>query len=130
MSGISALPFAVGVYLPISTSAPVFIGGAVRWWVDRAQRKANPDWSTEKLNEAGDRSSGVLLASGYIAGGALAGILIAFSAGVLDNFDNALTVWATANNPFFEGPRSDLLSLVPYAALVLLLGFVARRSRN
>jgi uncharacterized oligopeptide transporter (OPT) family protein len=130
MSGISALPFAVGVYLPISTSAPVFIGGAVRWWVDRAQRKANPDWSTEKLNEAGDRSSGVLLASGYIAGGALAGILIAFSAGVLDNFDNALTVWATANNPFFEGPRSDLLSLVPYAALVLLLGFVARRSRS
>ncbi|TMQ67865.1 MAG: peptide transporter, partial [Candidatus Eisenbacteria bacterium] len=39
MSGISSLPFAVGVYLPLSSSSPIFIGGAIRWLVDRARRK-------------------------------------------------------------------------------------------
>ena len=46
----------------------------------------------------------MLFASGYIAGGAIAGILIAFLAGVLGDFDAALQRWAAANNPFYAGP--------------------------
>ena len=115
MAGVPSLPFAVGVYLPLSSSAPIFVGGMVRGFVDRRRGAA-----------AGDRGAGVLLASGYIAGGALAGILIAFSAGVLGDFDKAVTAWAGAHNPFYEGGASDFLSLLPYAALVALLVWMAR----
>src|SRR5439155_5396023 len=99
------------------------IGGAVRYVVDRARRKelAHHRLSEDELAAAADRSSGVLLASGYIAGGAIAGIVIAFMAGVWGNADAALTTWATAHNPFFAGPRADLLALIPF---VLLTGFL------
>ena len=69
---------------------------------------------------------GVLLASGYIAGGAIAGILIAFMAGVLGDVNRSLEEWATAHNPFFAGPSSDLLSLIPFVAISLLLWAVGR----
>jgi putative OPT family oligopeptide transporter len=123
MAGISSLPFAVGVYLPLSSSSPIFIGGVVRWLVDAARRKklAHHKLSEDQLAAEADRSSGVLLASGYIAGGAIAGIIIAFMAGAFDKVDPALTAWATAHNPFFDGAYSDLLALIPF---VLLTGFL------
>ncbi|TMH91794.1 MAG: oligopeptide transporter, OPT family [Betaproteobacteria bacterium] len=128
MANVPSLPFAVGVYLPLSSSAPIFVGGMVRWLVDRRRNRlpAYANASEEERAAAGDRSPGVLLASGYIAGGALAGILIAFSAGVLGDFDKAVTAWSAAHNPFFEGRAADLLSLLPYAALIVLLYWTAR----
>jgi putative OPT family oligopeptide transporter len=128
MAGIQSLAFSVGVYLPLVSTLPIAIGGMVRWLVDRRNNQL-PQYA--KLNEeekqaAGDRSSGTLLASGYIAGGALAGIIIAITAGVLTDFDNTMNKWAEAANPFFAGPNSDLLSLIPYAAIVALLYWVAR----
>ena len=68
----------------------------------------------------------MLLASGYIAGGAIAGIIIAFLAGVLDEFDAALFTWSSAHNPFYNGAWADLLSLLPFAVLVALLYVVGR----
>ena len=68
-----------------------------------------------------DKSPGVLMASGYIAGGAIAGIVIAFMAGVLERVDSLLSDWSAAHNPFFSGANSDLLSLIPFAILTLLL---------
>jgi hypothetical protein len=70
----------------------------------------------------------VLLASGYIAGGAIAGIVIAFLAGLLSNLDASLQRWALANNPFFEGPYADVLALGPFAVLILVLWLVGRGS--
>nr|MBA2340928.1 oligopeptide transporter, OPT family [Pyrinomonadaceae bacterium] len=80
MSGIPSLAFAVGVYLPLSSSSPIFIGGMVRWLVDRhlRHRLRDRNLTEEELVAEGDKSPGVLLASGYIAGGAFTGILIAF----------------------------------------------------
>ena len=128
MSGVPSLPFAVGVYLPLSSSAPIFVGGMVRWLVDRRRNKQAEyvNASEEERTAAGDRSPGVLLSSGYIAGGALAGIIIAFSAGVLSNFDKTMNDWAVQSNPFFAGPNSDLLSMLPYAFLVVLLYWFGR----
>jgi putative OPT family oligopeptide transporter len=128
MAKVPSLPFAVGVYLPLSSSAPIFVGGMVRWYVDHRRNKlaAYANASEEERAAAGDRSPGVLLASGYIAGGALAGILIAFTAGVLGDFDKAVTAWSAAHNPFFEGGAADLLSLLPYAALIVLLYWMGR----
>ena len=128
MSFVPALAFAVGVYLPLSSSSPIFIGGMIRWLVDRhGRRRAERAHLTEAEHvEAGDKSPGVLLASGYIAGGAIAGIVIAFSAGVLDRFDAALFAWSSAHNPFFAGPHADVLSLIPFLGICVFLYFVGR----
>jgi putative OPT family oligopeptide transporter len=123
MCAIPALAFAVGVYLPISSSLPIFIGGAVRWLVDRRSRGlAHAETLSEaELSAQSDRSPGVLMASGYIAGGAIAGIGIAFSAGVLGNFDRDITKLMEAVNPFLGGRYADLLSVLPFLGLMALL---------
>jgi hypothetical protein len=64
--GVSSLPFAVGLYLPIYTSAGIFVGGIVRWLVDRRTKTSAAD---------AEFSPGVLMASGLIAGGAIAGVV-------------------------------------------------------
>jgi len=116
LSGIPSLAFAVGVYLPLSSSTPIFVGGLVRWLVDRKQRAAlaQQRFTDEQLAAESDKSPGVLMASGYIAGGAIGGIVIAFLAGFMDELDSGLTVIAKANNPFFEGAHSDALSMLPF----------------
>jgi uncharacterized oligopeptide transporter (OPT) family protein len=128
MASVPSLAFAVGVYLPLSSSSPIFIGGLVRWLGDLYVRKKYRArrLTEEQLTAEGDKSPGVLMASGYIAGGAIAGILIAFMAGVTADFTDRITRWSAMNNPFFEGPRSDLLSMIPFAALTLLLYLVGR----
>ncbi|PYT09928.1 MAG: oligopeptide transporter, OPT family [Acidobacteria bacterium] len=128
MSGIPSLAFAVGVYLPLSSSSPIFVGGLVRWLVDRRRRKElmHADLREEEIAAEGDRSAGVLMASGYIAGGAIAGIVIAFMAGVLGGLDKRLTDWSAQNNPFFQGPTSDFLALLPFAVITGLLYLVGR----
>ena len=128
MSGIPSLAFAVGVYLPLASSAPLFIGGMVRWFVDRRNAKLEKykGLNEEQMQAAGDRSEGVLLSSGYIAGGALAGIIIAFSAGIMTDFDRDITNWATAHNPFFEGANADLLSLLPFTLICAVLYWIGR----
>jgi len=128
MAGIQSLAFSVGVYLPLVSTLPIAIGGAIRWLVDRRNNKL-PQYAglnEEALQAAGDRSAGTLLASGYIAGGALAGIVIAITAGVLTDFDTGMTKWAEAANPFFAGAGADLLSVLPYAAICVLLYWVGR----
>jgi uncharacterized oligopeptide transporter (OPT) family protein len=128
LAHVPSLAFAVGVYLPLSSSTPILVGGAIRWLVDRARRRelAVHRLSEEELAADADRSPGVLLASGYIAGGAIAGILIAFMAGVLEPLDTALTRWSRANNPFFEGSHANEFALIPFALLALLLLLVGR----
>lgn len=132
LSGIPSLAFAVGVYLPISSSMPIFAGGAVRWLVDLGIRKSmkHQTVSEEELVAESDKSPGVLLASGYIAGGAIAGIVIAFMSGVLGNLDTRITDWAKASNPFFAGPHSDWLALLPFLGLIAYLLVVGRRRNN
>src|SRR2546426_6119088 len=130
LSGIPSLAFAVGVYLPISTSAPIFVGGVVRFLVDKYLRKKpeHQKLTEEQMVAETDKSPGVLLASGYIAGGTLAGVVYAFlnlKEGIvnrLGGFEN----WAREHNPLFEGPHADLLGLIPFAILTVLLYIVGR----
>jgi hypothetical protein len=70
LSGVASLPFAVGVYLPLSASTPIFVGGIIRWLVDSFHRVPK--------DKEDDSSPAVLLSSGYIAGGAIAAVLISF----------------------------------------------------
>ncbi len=128
LSGAPSLAFSVGVYLPISSTTPILAGGMIRWLIDRYLEKkhAAKKLTEEELAAEGDKSPGVLLASGYIAGGAIAGIGIAFLAGVLSDVDHALHVWAETNNPLFNGPHADILSLIPFAILAMVLYLVGR----
>ena len=128
LSGIPSLAFAVGVYLPLSSSTPIFVGGMVRWLVDRRQRALQTRKLTaEEETAESDKSPGMLLSSGYIAGGAIAGIIIAFLAGKLDTVDMRLTDWATANNPAFEGLHSDALSMLPFLLITFALYWAGRK---
>jgi len=115
LAGVPSLPFAVGVYLPISSSVPIFVGGALRWAVDSI-RRAPADES--------DSSPGVLLSSGYIAGGAIAALLAAllgFDKSLEDAFDlgkqllGSVTVLGVA----WENSSLPVTALFGVLALVL-----------
>ncbi len=66
LSGVSSLAFAVGAYLPLSTTTPIFVGGIIKWVVDK-----------RKKSEESETGPGALFSSGLIAGGAITGILVA-----------------------------------------------------
>ncbi|SDF06794.1 OPT family oligopeptide transporter [Chitinophaga filiformis] len=85
LCGIKSLSFAVGAYLPLSTTLPIFIGGAIRGLVDQKRKKQNVHLSAEE-EELG---KGNLFATGLVAGGAVAGVIIAILAG-FDSTSNAL----------------------------------------
>ena len=129
MSGIPSLAFAVGVYLPLSSSSPILIGGMIRWAVDRYLRGkyADRNLTEEQLMAETDKSPGVLMASGYIAGGAIAGIIVAAISGVpqLEKFNSRISAFAE-RNPFVTGDAADLLSLIPFAILTILLYLAGR----
>jgi putative OPT family oligopeptide transporter len=71
LCGVNSLSFAVGLYLPLAATAPIFCGGMVRWWVER---RTGPTAES-------DISAGTLFSSGLIAGGSIAGILFAILVG-------------------------------------------------
>jgi uncharacterized oligopeptide transporter (OPT) family protein len=77
LCGIKSLSFAVGAYLPLSTTLPIFIGGAIKGLVDMKKKKENIVTSPED-EELG---KGSLFATGLVAGGAVAGVVIAFLSG-------------------------------------------------
>lgn len=73
LCGIKALSFAIGLYLPLATTLPIFIGGVIRGIVDWKQKKKGIQTSVEEE----DLGKGNLFATGLVAGGALAGVVVA-----------------------------------------------------
>ena len=119
--GLPSLPVAVGVYLPISTSATMFMGGVVRWLVER---RMAPE---EREGPAADSGPGVLFSSGLIAGGAIMGVLLAALAASPSHYEQRIDVssalGAIATNP--------VIAIIVYVvALAVPLYLVARRTRT
>ena len=74
LCGVRSLSFAIGVYLPLSTTLPIFLGGAIRGMVDKVKKRRG-----ESFSAAGeDLEKGNLFATGLVAGGALMGVIFAF----------------------------------------------------
>jgi putative OPT family oligopeptide transporter len=121
--GISALPFAVGMYLPFSTSATIFVGGLVRTLVGRATRDKRPASAEES-------GPGVLYSSGLIAGSAVAGLLIAIPQGLgkerMINLVQYLPAW------FEDNSLTALLMFSLLAATLYHVGRygLSRREKN
>jgi putative OPT family oligopeptide transporter len=90
LCGIKSLSFAVGAYLPLSTTLPIFIGGAIRGIVEWKQKKDKVSLSAEEE----ELSKGSLFATGLVAGGAVAGVVIAFLSGTTsgEKFLNAVNL--------------------------------------
>jgi putative OPT family oligopeptide transporter len=117
LCGIRSLSFAVGSYLPIATTAPIFVGGLVRWWVERKTG----------LAEESDISSGTLFSSGLIAGGSLAGILYAvlFGLGYVAAADDAGTRGLIP--ALHDGTIGIVAAGLLFFALAVILGKVGQK---
>lgn len=73
LCGIKSLSFAIGIYLPLSTTFPIFVGGAIRGFVNWRNKRKNIVLTAEEE----DLGKGNLFATGLVAGGALAGVIVA-----------------------------------------------------
>jgi putative OPT family oligopeptide transporter len=111
LSGVRSLPFAVGAYLPLSTTSPIFFGGLVKLIVDKVKK------SDKEESEIGP---GALFSSGLIAGGALTGILIAILIGSNYN-EKPLIEYLNTGVAEGIGATGDLISILIFAALAFVL---------
>lgn len=122
LCGIKALSFAIGVYLPLSTTLPIFIGGAIRGVVDTVKKRRG---IVAREGEE-DLEKGSLFATGLVAGGALMGVLFAFM-NIPQNIANFLTKLSVE-----EGLRNALGGEVGYYILGLaffaLMGWMLYRT--
>ena len=108
---LPSLAFAVGIYLPVSTMTPVFLGGLLRFIMEK--RAADADEAKER------RERGVLFGSGFVGGEGLLGVGIAAYAVLMTRAPEGIgSAWAGALEPFFP--------LLPFGALVWLLWRSAR----
>jgi putative OPT family oligopeptide transporter len=140
LMGIGALPVAVGMYLGLGTALPIFIGGLIRWAADRARGVPASEAESET-------SPGVLLSSGYIAGGTLCGLLWGFvmmgasshflglseeGLDVLNFGDYVGNTWKTLplSGTFSKGweglNEAKLLAVAAFAVIGLILLFIGR----
>src|SRR3954471_14377898 len=116
LCGMSSLAFAVGVYLPLSTSTPIMLGGIVRYAADKTAKRRVSDAEAES-------GPGVLFSSGLIAGASVIGTILAFLqlSEPTRNFLNSINV--SAKIPGFA--TSDLISLLLFVGLGIVLWAVA-----
>ncbi len=117
LAGVSALAFAVGVYLPLSTTLPIFVGGLIRALVDRLRK-----FTTEES----DMSPGTMMSTGLIAGGSLAGIIIALLV-VFEKVGQAVDFSA---QPSGGEPRFLLPAIGAFTVIALALLAVAMLGRR
>ncbi|HVP14409.1 MAG TPA: OPT/YSL family transporter, partial [Terriglobales bacterium] len=132
MMGIPPLAFAIGMYLPLQINTPLFIGGLLSHWVGRSAK--DPKLSEARVNR------GTLIASGFIAGGALAGVLGAVLHLVPTSVPNPDLAGQTLSvGEWIELPRrmmfnatahsTQIISLVLFIGLCSYLYFDSKRAK-
>jgi len=108
---IPALAFALGMFIPLELNVPLLVGGAINWYVTSRSKDAKVN------NERGEK--GTLIASGFIAGGALMGVVSA-----LLKFGG---IEASIAENWWVNPMSEVCSLIAY---ILLIGFFIRATKK
>lgn len=115
---VPALAFALGMFIPLELNVPLVVGGAINWWVSSRSKDA------EVNKQRGER--GTLIASGFIAGGALMGVvsaLLKFAGLEIWLSDMGLSVPAT----WSANPLSEVCSLIAYIFLILFFVRITRK---
>ena len=127
MLRVPALTFALGMYLPLELNLPALVGGVIAHYVDR--RRTRPAASAGRSI----RERGVIIASGFMAGGALGGMLGAalrllagrLQRGGVDAFGLPI------RTPFFDNdPVSQIVSIALFTAVCVYLWTVATRKKG
>ncbi len=118
LCGASGLAFAIGVYLPLASMSPIYVGGCVRGWVERRRAKM----PLSELEEKDEGNPGILAASGLVAGEGLAGVLVA---GLV-----AAGVAPRSMAPRLGGAAGQAVPLLALAALCAFLAAAAARRRS
>ncbi|MBF0502655.1 MAG: OPT/YSL family transporter [Candidatus Riflebacteria bacterium] len=121
LSQVSSLAFAVGLYLPFSSSVPIFIGGIVRWLVDRSTAKT-AHGGVQEITET-ETSPAVLLSSGLIAGGSIAGVVITLIQGFYEDFANRID----CSEVLAKFADTNLISTVCFLLLAAFIYAVGRQ---
>jgi uncharacterized oligopeptide transporter (OPT) family protein len=110
--GVSALAFALGMFIPLELNLPLLVGGAINWFVtSRSKDQAVNNARSER---------GTLLASGFIAGGALMGVVSAALKWQNVSFDYA---------EWWNNPMSELISLGMYCILIIYMVRASMRAK-
>jgi len=125
LCGVGALSFAVGAYLPLSTTAPIFVGGLVRAFAERAHRKAGVKVSHAEA----ELGPGNLFATGLVAGGSVAGVIVAF----LTAFDapaKVMNVLARPGTALARGLGNAGYQVLGLAFFVVMTGVLWRVARQ
>ena len=122
MCGVSALAFALGMYLPMELNSPLVLGAAAAWLLQHSSR--NKD-----LNKA-RHEKGTLIASGFIAGGALVGVLAALLRFVESNWKISIIPDLTKITGPWLQEWHNWLGLTMFLLLTIGLYFDARREKN
>ena len=107
---VPALPFALGMFIPIDLNTPMLVGGAISWYVgSRSKDKALNEARTEK---------GTLIASGFIAGGALMGVV------------SAILRFAKVDAFMEPSPWTEPIAIIPYAAIIIYMIYAALKTKK
>src|SRR4051794_38129330 len=122
LCGVSPLSFAVGAYLPLSTTLPIFVGGAIKGIVDRRSGVAAPN------SHGDDVGPGSLFATGLVAGGTLTGTVVAFLhwGDKVGAFVDSLDASGALTHAMGAGGY-EVLGVACFALMGLLLYRIARR---
>jgi uncharacterized oligopeptide transporter (OPT) family protein len=121
LCGIKALAFAIGLYLPLSTTLPIFAGGALKGYIDwRAEKKG-------ERKEEDELGRGSLFATGLIAGGALTGVLVAILAVFYSDFMDKVNLEHALTNNIGEGGYMILGTLMFVGMMVMLYRLAVKK---
>ena len=107
---VPALPFALGMFIPIDLNMPMLIGGAISWYVSTRSKD-------KELNEARNEK-GTLIASGFIAGGALMGVV------------SAILRFAEVDMYMEPSPWTEPIAIIPYAAIIIYMAWAALKAKK
>ncbi len=126
LCGVNSLSFAVGAYLPLSTTLPIFAGGAVRGVVDwRKKRKG-------EIVTEDDLGKGNLFATGLVAGGALAGVIVALLIAGSENIAKKLELANLQNflSGIFGEGWYQVIGVLFFAAMAFMLYRIALKKNK
>ena len=107
---VPALPFALGMFIPIDLNMPMLIGGAISWYV--GSRSNDKELNAERTEK------GTLIASGFIAGGALMGVV------------SAILRFANVDAYMTPSAWTEPVAIIPYAAIIIYMIVAAKKIKK